>query len=84
MRASDAQEIKKEKEVKAAMEALKKAKVELAKVKREERDLQYRYSVKDKAAERSRKKWLKEMREKQACSIPVTILAKRLIPIKDR
>ena len=46
--------------------------------------MQYRYSVKDKAVERSKQKWLKEMREKQACSIPVTILAKRLIPIKDR
>ena len=83
MRASDAQEIKKEKEVKAAIEALKRAKADLAKVKREERDLQYRYSVKDKAAKRSRKKQLKEMREKQACSILVNILPEKLIPIRD-
>lgn len=57
MRASDAWEIKKEKEVKAVTEVLKKAKVELAKVEREERDLRYRYGVEDRAAESSRKKW---------------------------
>ena len=64
MQASNAQEIKKEKEVKAAIEALKKAKAKLAKVKQEERDLQYRYSIKDKAVKRSKKKQLKEMRKK--------------------
>jgi hypothetical protein len=84
LRASEAWEIKKEKEVKAAIEALKKAKVDLAKVEREERDLRYRYGVKDKAAERSRKKWLKEIYRRQAHGIPITIPPEKLIPIRDR
>ncbi len=84
MLASEALKIKKEKEIKLQLETLKKAKAALAKAEREEREVRYRQGVEDRAEERKRKKWLKEMRVLQGRGNPVHIPLEKLMPIRDR
>jgi hypothetical protein len=54
------------------------------KAEREERGVRYRQGVEDRADERKRKKWVKEMRVLQGRGNPVHIPPEKLMPIRDR
>jgi hypothetical protein len=75
---------KKEKEVKMAGAALKKAKAVLARAESKVKDEVYHQGVADRKEERERKKWVKEQQVLQGRGITVHIPPEKLIPIRDR
>ena len=75
---------KKDKEVKVAKEALKKAKTAVTRAENKAKDDLYKLGVIDRREERERKKWVKEQQALQALGVVALIPPEKLVPIRDR
>jgi hypothetical protein len=74
---------KKDKEVKVAEEALKKAKTVVTRAENKAKDDLYKLGVIDRKEERERKKWVKEQQALQALGVVALIPPKKLVLIRD-